>query len=662
MIPTTGFVLKWIPKRSPHWAVSLLITIIGISAAVALRVLVVGSSNSTIGSTTLFPALIIISLYAGWRWSAGSLILIWALLAVGVTRSPQAENIKLWLSLGLYFLSAVISIAVAGALRGLVLNLEDERLARLAAEGQSRESEERFGTLADAAPTLMWVSKPDKTRAFVNAAYMDFMGISYEEALALNSHERVHPDDIERLKAEELIMAASGQSVILEARYRRADGEWRWLRSISRPRRTASGEFDGYIGIAFDVTDSKQAEQDLKGINDLLAERVNEAMAERDKAQADLMQAQKLEAVGQLTGGVAHDFNNLLTVIIGALDIIQRHPEDERRRNRMAEAALAAARRGEQLNQQLLAFARRQPLHPVVVGLDAHITGSDALLQRAIGESVDLSIKLSAEGGNVLVDPGQLEAAVLNLLINARDAVEDGGAVAMTTSRLKLKQARGPAQPGDYVSIAVADTGKGMDAETMAHVFEPFFTTKPKGKGTGLGLSQVYGFAKQSGGIVDVVSVVDQGTTVTILLPVSTAAIIEEAVVAPKTVVPLSLRILLVEDDADVAELVEAMLKELGHVVVPAVDAKSAMKVLTRDRELSLMLTDVIMPGGKNGVELAREVAGVRPELPIILSSGYTGESLAGAEAAPWPLLRKPYTLEALSNVIAETVQRGRPH
>lgn len=654
--------LRWVPKRNPHPAVSFLITVACVATAFGIRFLFIGGQNTTVGSSLLFPALIVISLYAGWRWSVGVLILITAVLAFGIGQQEIGTHLPTWIALAVFFASALLCVVVSAAVRQLVIVLDEERLARSNAEGHTRESEQRFGALADSAPSLMWVTAPDRTRAFVNIAYTDFLGAPYEEALTFDWRQRLHPDDLDRVLREQIAGESALQPFTLEARYRRADGEYRWLRSMSRPRLTPAGQFDGFIGIAFDVTDSKKAEADLKGINELLADRVSAALAERDTAQAALMQAQKLEAVGQLTGGVAHDFNNLLTVIIGALDIIQRHPDDARRRTRMTEAALAAARRGEQLNQQLLAFARREALHPIVIALDDQLRQAESLVRRAVGENASLDFALASPDGHVRVDPGQLESAVLNLLINARDAVGDNGHIMLSTAPLHLSQARGEAAPGDYFAVSVTDDGQGMDAEILTRVFEPFFTTKPVGKGTGLGLAQVYGFARQSGGIAEVESAVGQGTTVRILLPASADKPIQVAKPTASQEPPQALKVLLVEDDADVAELVEAMLIELGHKVVRAADAHAALKMTVTEPGLELMLTDVIMPGGKNGVELAHEVTEIRPGLPVILSSGYTGESLAGAEAAPWPLLRKPYTLEALNGVITETVRQARPH
>jgi signal transduction histidine kinase len=283
------------------------------------------------------------------------------------------------------------------------------------------------------------------------------------------------------------------------------------------------GEFIGFIGIAFDVTDAKEAEVKLTGLNELLADRVQEALSERDDAQAALTQSQKLEAIGQLTGGVAHDFNNLLTVIIGALDVLERNPDDQSRRDRMLAAAQSAARRGEKLTQHLLAFARRQPLNPEICRIDAMVAESESLLRRAVGEGVDLVLDLKAGGRTTLTDSGQFEAALLNLVVNARDATPSGGKITVSSRGVDLAEPQGELPAGRYLRVAVADTGAGMDAETLERAFEPFYTTKPVGKGTGLGLSQVYGFVRQSGGEVTIESELGQGTTVAMLLPVREA-------------------------------------------------------------------------------------------------------------------------------------------
>ena len=528
---------------------------------------------------------------------------------------------------------------------------------RKQADDLIRESEARFRTLADSAPVLMWVSGLDGRREFANQTYLDFLGIDFETAVSGKLLERIHPDDRDRVRRESAAGAGGGRQLSIEARYRRADGEWRWLRSISQPRYGADGKVTGFIGVGYDVTEAKRAEEDLTQINDILADRIQAALAERDQAEAALRQAQKMEAVGRLTGGVAHDFNNLLTVIMGALDLMQRHPNDARRRDRMIEAALGAAQRGERLTHQLLAFSRRQALRPQTVRIDDVLRESEPLLRRAAGEAVDLTVATAAPGGIACIDPSQFEAAVMNMVVNARDAVAAGGSVRVETTLCDLgsNDVEG-VEAGSYFCVAVHDTGVGMDAELITRVFEPFFTTKEVGKGTGLGLSQVYGFARQSGGGVAIDSAPGKGASVRLYLPASAAATeatVEEA--APEiTPEGPALQVLLVEDDVPVGDLIVAMLEDLGHAVIRAGSVDEALPILRSDRPIDLLLTDLIMPGGRNGVDLAREAVALRPGLPVILSSGYSGDTLSAADGAPWPLLRKPYAAQVLAQAIEQ--------
>ncbi|WP_181242601.1 hybrid sensor histidine kinase/response regulator [Caulobacter vibrioides] len=530
---------------------------------------------------------------------------------------------------------------------------------RRRAEAEVRESEARFRALADSAPALMWVTRSDGIRQFVNNAYVAFAGLDYDSALTLDWRTRIFPEDLPRILKEQVAGEASRQPFSLEARYRRADGEWRWLKSFSQPRYDPSGAFAGFIGMAFDTTEAKQAEANLTGMNELLEDRVAAAVAERDAAQAALLQSQKLEAIGQLTGGVAHDFNNLLTVIIGALDVVERHPDDARRRERMVGAALAAAKRGEKLTQHLLAFARRQPLKPEVCRIDGLIAESEGLLRRALGDAFSFHLRLGAGVRSARIDAGQFEAALLNLVVNARDATPPGGEVSIESRQVTLDRKDGDLEPGQYLRVAVRDTGAGMDAATIARAVEPFFTTKPPGEGTGLGLSQVYGFARQSGGSVLIESKPGQGATVALLLPVSEGDAVSESLPRVdhiRTQTPS--RVLLVEDDPQVAELVDAMLSDLGHAVVRAGGVDEALLRLEQDDGIQLVLSDVIMPGGKSGVDLAEQLAATRPGLPVVLCSGYTGGDQGRARAGDWPFISKPFSLETLAQALAQ----ARPH
>ncbi|WP_293352273.1 ATP-binding protein [Phenylobacterium sp.] len=636
---------------------ALAISAASLAAAVGLRAILLGPQNATGLSATTFPALIIATLYAGPRWG-------WATLAAALVAGfwaplTTAVGVSNGAVIAMFTVSAVLTIVVSSSLREALLRLDEANAAQGKAQKALEATEARFRALADSAPILMWVTRTDGKREFANQAYVDFLGDSFQTALDFDWRKVLHPDDLPRILQEQVAGEASRRQFTLEARFLRHDGEYRWVRSVSQPRWGPDGAFAGFVGVGYDFTDARRAEEDLKRINDLLAERVEEALAERDEAEAALQRAQKLEAVGQLTGGVAHDFNNLLTVVIGALDLMQRHPSDEARRERMIEAALGAARRGERLTQQLLAFSRRQALKPEPVQVDALLKDSEALLRRAVGEAVRLVIAPSAPEAVVSLDPSQFEAAIMNLVVNARDATPAGGMIRIETLPVRLEARQVEAlEAGDYLCVAVHDTGSGMDAATIGRAFEPFFTTKPPGRGTGLGLSQVYGFTHQSGGAATVDSAPGKGASVCLYLPriAGDAAAIVDALPARADRGPMQ-RVLLVEDDAQVAELVEAMLRDLGHEVRRAEHADAALAILRAGETFDLMLTDLIMPGDKSGVDLAREAVALRAGLPVILSSGYTGEVLLAAEDAPWPLLRKPYGSQQLANTIAQVIR-----
>jgi len=528
------------------------------------------------------------------------------------------------------------------------------------AEGEIRESEQRFRAIADTAPVLIWVTREDRARAFVNQAYVDYYGSDYDKTVQLTWSDILHPDDRDRILAEAKEGEATGQPFSMEARYRRHDGQYRWLRSFSRPRLNADGVVVGFVGVAFDVTEARQAETDLKRINELLEHRVNEALAEKAKAEGELAHAQRMEAVGRLTGGVAHDFNNLLTVVIGALDILLRSPDDAAKRKKMGEAALAAARRGERLTHQLLAFSRRQTLRPEVVDLSALILDGEPLLKRAVGDAVDLRLDLLPGETRVHIDAAQFEAALLNLVVNARQAVRDGGWVSVQARTCTLDSGDVPDLPqGRYVCVTVSDNGPGMASDVIGKAFEPFFTTKSVGKGTGLGLSQVYGFARQSGGVAHIVSAIGRGAQISLYLPPAagqpTPTVLEPIEATPAQII--GGRLLLVEDDPGVAGVARELLGEMGLEVHSAATAAQALAMLAEDR-FDMMLSDVVMPGGMTGIELARRCARTWPTMKIVLTSGYVGEDVDTAlRDSPWPLLRKPYSRDQLAQILGEDVE-----
>ncbi|MFW2343389.1 PAS domain-containing protein [Brevundimonas sp.] len=522
-------------------------------------------------------------------------------------------------------------------------------------ESALRESEQRFRAMADDAPVLIWVTGQDRTREFVNQAYVQFMGV--EDAATLNTdwREFIHPDDRDRIIAESVAGEATGQPFSLEGRYRRQDGVWRWLKSFSRPRLDVQGQVQGFVGVAFDVSDAKQAEVDLKRINELLEDRVGKALLDKAQAEADLMHAQRMEAVGRLTGGVAHDFNNLLTVIIGGLDMLLNNKVDEAKRLKLTEAALSAARRGERLTHQLLAFSRRQALRPESVDVNALIREGEPLIRGALGGGMTYRTRLRRGGAPVRVDTAQFEAALLNLLVNARDAMAGKGLVQVETGRLKVKAGQiSDLDAGDYVRITVSDDGPGIPDEVRERIFEPFFTTKAVGKGTGLGLSQVYGFLKQSGGAIHVVTGPDQGTRMEMYLPVAVDP--DTALVAPsRKASPVrggERSVLLVEDDAEVQAIALALLEAMGMSVTTAPDPARALKHL-KAGSFDILLTDIVMPGEMSGLDLARRASSLYPDMRVVLATGYAGDDVdAALRDAPWTLVRKPFALEALRTVL----------
>ena len=388
----------------------------------------------------------------------------------------------------------------------------------------------------------------------------------------------------------------------------------------------------------------KDRTHDLAAAND----RLTAEIAERERAEARLLQAQKMEAIGQLTGGIAHDFNNLLTAVVGSLDLLLRRTDDAKLR-RLAGNALQAAERGAQLTAQLLAFSRRQRLSPTPVHTNQILSGMGDLLARSIGPHVRVETQLDPHLWHALADPTQLELMILNLAINARDAMPSGGRLTIATRNVDEVPAQLASEliPGQYVAIAVSDTGTGMPPAVLARAFEPFFTTKEPGKGTGLGLAQLYGFAKQSGGTARIKSREGEGTTVTIYLPRTEAA----TVVAEPEVLQAApaerARILIVDDDDDVRNIAAALVEEIGYEVEAVSSGEAALKTLENGR-FALLITDVAMPG-MNGVELSRRLRASLPTLPIIFASGYADVQTFGEELAHENLLKKPYRITELA-------------
>jgi hypothetical protein len=529
------------------------------------------------------------------------------------------------------------------------------------AEQALRQSEERYRKLADQLAELnatLAQRVEEKTRErdriwnvsqdlllvtdrsgiwqTVNPAWTRTLGWSEDELLNRTSQWLEHPDDNGITRAHVMRLRASETTVKFESRFRHKDGSYRWLSW------TGVSDKDRHYAVARDVTAEKVAAERLRATEEAL------------------QQSQKMEAVGQLTGGIAHDFNNLLTGIVGSLDLLQTRLNQGRTENvaRYIDAAMTSANRAAALTHRLLAFARRQPLMPKSVDVNRLVVSLEDLLRRTIGETIDLQIAASDDLWWTLCDPNQLESALLNLAINARDAMPDGGKLVIATSNARIESvtAETPAlSPGDYVCVAVTDSGVGMDAEVAARAFDPFFTTKPIGQGTGLGLSMIYGFARQSNGHATIDSKMEQGTTVRLYLPrhhgdvamphASTVRKIGQAA-SGKTV-------LVIEDEPVVRAVVIEMLAEQGYRTLEAVDGPAGVKILRSGELIDMLVTDIGLPG-MNGRQVADQARETRPGLRILFITGYA-ESAAMSEGFLQPgmeLITKPFDLDHLAQRI----------
>ncbi|WP_375765923.1 response regulator [Archangium gephyra] len=434
-----------------------------------------------------------------------------------------------------------------------------------------------------------------------------------------------------------------------------------------RPVRLPGGPILAVLIYGEDVTEKARAEAQVRHYQEHLEELVRErtraleeSEAERSKTEAQLRQSQKMEAVGKLTGGVAHDFNNLLQVIAGNLQLLQRDVVGNERALSRLQTATRAVERGAKLASQLLSFARRQPLQPLVVNVSKVVRGMDDLLRRTLGEEVELVTSTAKELWNTALDPNQFENVIINLAVNARDAMNGSGKLTIEVGNAVLDahycRLHPEVLPGQYVLLAVSDTGSGMTPEVMERAFEPFFTTKPEGRGTGLGLSMVYGFVKQSGGHLKLYSELGHGTTIKLYLPRAVEAESVDAKVDAGPIEGGTETILVVEDDAEVRTTVVEMVSELGYRVLKAVDAQSALVILQSGVPIDLLFTDVVMPGPVRSPELAKQAKELNPDIEVLFTSGYTENAIVhgGRLDAGVQLLSKPYSREELARKLRQ--------
>ncbi|MBR1228957.1 PAS domain-containing protein [Bradyrhizobium sp. AUGA SZCCT0176] len=475
----------------------------------------------------------------------------------------------------------------------------------------------------------------------------------------------VHPDDRERrLEAIDQAIKTGGDYRI-EYRIIWPDGSQHWVDTRARAVRWPDGSIKSLVGVCSDITARKVAEIEreallaqlaaertaLAELTATLEQRVEQRTADlmkevaaREKAQEQLRQAQKMETIGQLTGGVAHDFNNLLMAVMGNLDLLRKRMPDDPRLHRLVDGAMQGAERGASLTQRLLAFARQQDLRTVSVDLRSLIQDMTNLLERSLGPRVAVRLDIKDGLPPARIDPNQLELAILNLAINARDAMPDGGPIDIRLDEQKITR-DAVLKPGRYLRLSVVDTGTGMTSETLERAIEPFFSSKPLGKGTGLGLSMVHGLAVQLGGALRLASAVGKGTTATLILPIATAAPEVEAPAPATQGTKRSAVILFVDDDPLIAMSTMEMLEDLGHHVIGANSGLHALDILRSEQPIDLMMTDHVMPG-MTGIELAAATRQVRPSLPILLATGYA-ELPEGAQL-DLPRLAKPYHQDQL--------------
>ena len=567
----------------------------------------------------------------------------------------------------------------------LAIDIED----RAQREDALAVSNGRFRTAMDAIHGVLWTNSPDGRMTGEQPGWAALTGQSTEAYQDYGWADALHPDDVTPTTQAWRAALAAKAMFVHEHRVRHHSGQWRNFVVRALPLLDDAGEIREWVGVHTDITHQRaaeaalreqaeklarealhrrRAEDQLRVLNEELEARVIAEIDERRQAEAKLAQSQKMETVGKLTGGVAHDFNNLLQVVSGNLQLLAKDIAGNDRAERRVANAMAGVSRGAKLAAQLLAFGRRQALEPKVVNVTRFVRAMDDMLRRAIGEGIEVETIVGGGLWNTFIDPAQVENALLNLAINARDAMEGQGKLTIELGNAHLDddyaKAHDDITPGQYVMLAVSDTGSGMPPEVIDKVFEPFFSTKSEGKGSGLGLSMVYGFVKQSGGHVKIYSEVGEGTTIKLYLPRAMQSEDVEVATVIGPIVGGSETVLVVEDDTEVRNTVVEMLSDLGYRVLKAVDAASGLSVIESGILIDVLFTDVVMPGTLKSPELARKARERLPDIAVLFTSGYTENSIVhgGKLDAGIELLSKPYSREALArkfnHVLANQRQR----
>ncbi|GGB23307.1 hypothetical protein GCM10011380_11280 [Sphingomonas metalli] len=534
---------------------------------------------------------------------------------------------------------------------------------RVGAEARLRESEERLRLAVDNADVGFWDVDVVNDRLIWPPRTKGMFGISPDVPVTMQDfYDGLHPDDRKATTAQFLAAADPHRRALYDVEYRtigKEDGVERWVAAKGRGVFDAAGRCLRVAGTVVEITARRRAEEALRELNATLEARITQAVAERELAQEALLQSQKMEAMGQLTGGVAHDFNNLLTPIVGSLDMLQRKGLGGEREQRLIAGAMQSAERAKTLVQRLLAFARRQPLQAVAVDVAKLVQGMGELVESTTGPQIRVVVETADQLPHARADPNQLEMALLNLSVNARDAMPDGGTLRISATAEAVSAGHwSRLAPGRYVRLSVADTGTGMDRKTLARAIEPFFSTKGIGKGTGLGLSMVHGLASQSGGTLTIQSRLGMGTNIDLWLPVCTDG--AEGLPAPSHPAAQPLlrgRALLVDDEELVRVSTADILADLGYDVVEAGSAEAAVRLLEDEAAFDVVVTDHLMPG-MTGTDLARHAQERWPGLPVLLVSGYA--ELDGVDSG-LPRLTKPFRKDELAAALAAATALSVP-